>query len=379
MINPRIDAFDLVHCPVTAKTTWSFIRLRMSDNVTGWGEATWVRDPAALDASHAAIRRHLVGREWPVLAGFLARHTAGVPQSAIASALEQAMWDIRGKRGGCAAAALADKHYRRQVPLYANINRSIIDRSATGFRLAGQKAVAAGFTRIKIAPFDGVTPENAPTPAGRLLIEAGLARVAATRAAIGPATELYVDCHWRFDPRTAAAVMKEVAALGVVWFECPLPETAANVPALKRLRASANALGMRLAGLEELTGPADFIPWLAAGAYDVVMPDVKYARGIAGVLAVADLAASYGVGCAPHNPSGPIAHAASLTACAIGGAIEQLEHQFDETPLFWHMIDAHFPRPAHGASLLPSLPGLGTPLLIGDAMAPQTPLSRAGG
>jgi len=359
--NGHIEALELLHCPVTEKTTWSFITLRMSDGVTGWGEASWVRNPAALDAYHALAREELLGQDWTALKKYLSRETATIPQAAILSALDQAMWDIRGKRSGCASSALAGATRRGRIPLYANINRSITDRSDSGFMLAGQKAVAAGFNRIKIAPFDGLTPENRRSTLGVKLLDQGLARVAATRAGIG-AADLYIDCHWRFDAQSAPAVMQELSALGVSWFECPLPETLDNIPALKRLRGQANGLGMRLAGLEELISPALFIPWFAAGAYDVVMPDVKYARGISGVLDVAAQAAACGIGCAPHNPSGPISHAASLVACAVSETIDQLEHQFDETPAFWQMIDDDFPRPHNGESRLPSAWGLGTPL-----------------
>jgi galactonate dehydratase len=94
--------------------------------------------------------------------------------------------------------------------------------------------------------------------------------------------------------------------MGVTWFECPLPETPEAIGALRKLRAESNALGMRLAGLEELTHPDAFRPWLEAGCYDVVMPDVKYAGGISGVLRVAELAAQYATACAPHNPTGPV-------------------------------------------------------------------------
>jgi galactonate dehydratase len=37
---------------------------------------------------------------------------------------------------------------------------------------------------------------------------------------------------------------------------------------------------------------------------------------------------------APHNPSGPVAHAASLEVCAAAAAVDYLEIQFDETPMF---------------------------------------------
>lgn len=64
--------------------------------------------------------------------------------------------------------------------------------------------------------------------------------------------------------------------------------------------------GYTLTRLDELTHPDAFRPWPEAGCDDVVMPDVKYAGGISGVLRVAELAAQYATACAPHNPMGPV-------------------------------------------------------------------------
>jgi galactonate dehydratase len=137
---------------------------------------------------------------------------------------------------------------------------------------------------------------------------------------------------------------------------------------VKQLRAQANGLGMRLAGLEKLTHPDAFLPWLAGGAYDVIMPDVKYTGGISGVLKVARHAEEHGIACAPHNPTGPVCHAASLAVCAMSSSIEVLEHQVDETPVFWDMVAGDLPRPSNGISRVPVTPGLG--IVIKDEYLP---------
>ena len=86
------------------------------------------------------------------------------------------------------------------------------------------------------------------------------------------------------------------------------------IPALKRWRALCNARGMVLAGLETQIGLAAFEPYLSAGAYDVVMPDVKYVGGLVETVAVAERAAACGVAVSPHNPSGPVCHACRCNA-----------------------------------------------------------------
>lgn len=358
-----VHGLALRHVRITPRTVWSFVALTLADGRTGWGEATWNAGTNALDAPAAAAAKAWVGQPLEAAADFAgSRGIAPLPEAAVASAIEQASWDLRGQLAGRAAAFLRGEPQRTTVRLYANINRRTVDRSPEGFAQSARVARAAGFDVLKIAPFDGLSPALCGDAQGRALLDAGLARVAAVRAAMGPAVEVYVDCHWRFDEALAGVALGELAALGVTWFECPLPEVAANMHALRALRAAANARGMRTAGLEELTHPDAFLPWIEAGCYDVVMPDVKYAGGIGGVLRVGELAAARGTTCAPHNPSGPICHAASLAACAMGEGMELLEHQFDESPAFQALVDDGLPVPRGGYSGLPEGPGLGVRL-----------------
>jgi galactonate dehydratase len=95
-----------------------------------------------------------------------------------------------------------------------------------------------------------------------------------------------VDCHWRFDEKWAESMIDAVTAECLHWIECPLPEDAAWLPALKRLRARANARAMRLAGGEDGVGREAFMPFLEHGAYEVLMPDMKYVGGFAEMQAV---------------------------------------------------------------------------------------------
>lgn len=355
----------LHHVAVTPATTWSFVSLRLGDGTRGWGEATLVRTPALLGQPACAARQALAGQRLADLDSWIRTLApADIAQAAIRSALEQAALDARGRQAGCSAATLLNGGYARSsIPLYANINRRTVDRSPRGFSESATHAVAAGYTTLKMAPFDAVTPANASRPEGRALIAQGLQRIAAAKEAAGHDVQIYVDCHWRFDEAAAATVLDEIAALGVTWFECPLPETPDAMNALRQLRARANRQGVRLAGLEELTHADAFVPWLQAGCYDVIMPDVKYAGGISGVLRVGEIAAQYATACAPHNPTGPLCHAASLIACGVGSGMERLEHQYDESPAFHELVGTGLPAVIHGMAALPTGPGLGVQLV----------------
>ena len=171
-----------------------------------------------------------------------------------------------------------------------------------------------------------------------------------------------VDCHWRFDEATARALNEAAARLGVHWIETPLPESEVNIAALVRLRRQCNALGIRQAGLETSVGWATMRPFCEAGAYDVVMPDMKYIGGIREMQRTAAACASLGVQLSPHNPSGPICHAASLQVSASLADFDMLELQFDESPLFDSLVGAPFAEISDGHAQLPAGPGLGVEL-----------------
>jgi galactonate dehydratase len=74
---------------------------------------------------------------------------------------------------------------------------------------------------------------------------------------------------------------------------------------------------------------------------------------------VAALASKQGVAIAPHNPSGPVAHAASLHACTVLPGFDRLELQFNETPLFERLLQPALRAPSHGVAHVPDRVGLG--------------------
>jgi len=345
---------------ISPKTVWTFVRARDSEGREGWGEATLAGQAAAVEAHVERLAHQRIGS--PVITGTTTPDTESMAQAAAISAVDQAMWDLHAQAQSKTLAEALGAPRRTTIELYANINRGTTDRSPHAFALRALDAANRGFDAIKIAPFDDVTPEIAESAAGRHAIAAGVERVAAVRAAIGPQRALLVDCHWRFTESAARDVLRELEPLQLYWFECPLPEMPTMLPALRRLRSQANAAGVQLAGCESMTGLAHFESFLDAGVYDVIMPDVKYAGGLAEMLRIAEAAEVRGAVCSPHNPSGPIAHLHSVHVSAVLPTIPFLEFQYGESPLFFDIVDGVMPDPNGGRSALPSGPGLGVAL-----------------
>ena len=353
-----------LHCVrITGKTCWSFLRLHTPDGGTGEGEATLSgQDDALLAAAERLVPKALLEATLENPGGFAAGHAPGdIYEASIVSALDQALWDLHGRaHGHTLAQSLGIR--RRPIPVYANINRRTVERSPDAFAASARAASAAGHVAFKLAPFDEVTREVCAAGNGGRAMQAGLARIAAVREAVGPDVRLMVDCHWRFDEATAVLLNEAAAKLGVYWIECPLPEVEGSIPALTRLRRQCEMLGMRQAGLEQSIGWEVIRPYCEAGAYDVVMPDVKYIGGVHELRKVSSACADLGVEVSPHNPSGPVSHAFSLQVSATLAAFDRLEMQFDESPLFDALVGAPFGPIVDGHAALPSGSGLGVAL-----------------
>lgn len=370
-IPPAGDALRIAGVRVTERTTWTFVWLTQGPH-TGVGEATLEGRHVEIRAALERFGRELLAAHHPLsdrAIGWIEQRLLGAGsliEATALSALEQATQDLLAREAGLALQQRLGGARRQVIPLYANINRGTVPRSPEQFAVRALKAASQGFAAIKLAPFDGVTPQIASTPPGLTLIDAGLARVAAVSEALAdaaPNTAVMVDCHWRFDETSARAMVHELERLNVRWYECPVPESEENHAAIRSLRGLANSAGMQLAGAETMTGLAGFAPFLKGGLYDVVMPDVKHAGGLAMLLRIAEACAQHGVGCSPHNPTGPICHAHSLHVAALIDDMPSLEVQFEETDQFFALADSGLPDFHQGASALPVGPGLGVQCL----------------
>ena len=362
MPNPLHSA--TLHCArITHKTCWSFVRLTTEDGRTGYGEATLQgREDGLIATAERLVPAALRQASLNDPGAFARQHAPrDIEEASVVSALDQALWSLHAEvRERSLAQILGIK--RSAVPVYANINRRTEQRTPEGFAASAEAAMAAGHVAFKLAPFDEVDPRVCSAGDGVPAMQAGLARVAAVREVIGDDTRLMVDCHWRFDEATARELNEAAAKLGVHWIETPVAETPKNIPALVRLRRQCNALGLCQAGLEMGIGWDAFRPYCEAGAYDVVMPDVKYMGGLHEVARAASACRELGVEVSPHNPSGPICHAASLQVSSTLDAFDMLEMQFDESPLFDALVDTPFGEVRKGHLETPLANGLGVTL-----------------
>lgn len=357
----QLDVFTV---DVSDKTVWIFLRLTDADGRVGVGEATLnTRTAEVLASVPAAVEA--VGRAPHSTAearSRIAGAVEGVVGRVVASALEQAALDLEGQRCGRPVHALLGGAFRAAIPVYANINRGTLTRSAEEFADRAERAAGEGYRAVKLAPFDGVTADAPEDDARRALVAAGLERIAAVAARLGGRARLKVDCHSRFRPDEAEAAMREVAERGASWFEEPIAETAANRPRIAELRQAAGRLGLTLAGAEKCADTSDFLPFVVGGCYDTLMPDVILAGGPGEVVRIGHLAAALGADVSLHNPCGPVMDMVSIHAATALPRLVSVERQFEESPLYEDIVAGRAHSYADGAVTVGDEPGLGLAL-----------------
>lgn len=325
-----------VSLQVTSKTRWRHIILKDQDGNTGMGEFT-------LDAYRPGYEHHarlvvedLIGREpFACLMHGLGLNLDDIHEATIASAIDQALRDLQSRQDDIPLWRYhAPSALEADISLYANINRRSSSRTAESFRDSALSAISSGFTAIKIAPFDGLSPEICESRVGDLLAAEAMDRISAVSEVMPEAGELQIDCHWRLTREYVRKLLPKLQDLGVTWLECPIPETSDMLGEIADIRRDANSAGMRLAGCETLTGLKQFRPFIENDCYDVIMPDMKHVGGFECLRAVVEDARENNVAVSLHNPSGPVCHAHSLHAAVALGLNERHEVQFDETLLF---------------------------------------------
>ncbi len=340
---------------VNHRGDWIFVRVETDDGLVGWGEASHSGDDRAVRVAIETLGRRAVGRppfdiEW--ITNPAATAARGMIASVAASGLEHALWDLIGKTTGQPVHNLLGGRLRDRVRLYANINRSVVDRSPDAYAAKAVDAVAEGFQAIKCAPFDGVEWSSIDDDSGRRALRLGLDRVRAIRRAIGPEIDLSVDCHGRFDVPTGRWVADQLVPERLYWFEEPIAGDDAS--SLLQIKPHVST---RLVGGENRIGREGFRDLLERHAVDAIMIDLKFVGGILEGKKIAAMAETYHVAVSPHSPAGPVASAAGAQLCATLPNFLVLEYAWGEVP--WRADLVGGESIVDGYVVLSERPGLG--------------------
>ena len=263
------------------------------------------------------------------------------------SGIDIALWDLLGQATAQPVGRLLGGRYRARVRPYASILMEEPGPLAERLR----SIHAQGFRAFKIGW--GLF--------GRRSNAWDESVVRAAREAIGPDSQLMVDAggsnaYWPNGYNWALRTSEMLAEYDVTWFEEPLVPDA--LQDFVRLREHSR---VPISGGEVLTRRQSFQPWLEAGAFDIVQPDVTKVGGISEERRIGWMAQEHGVRFIPHGWNTAVGLAADL----------QLASAFPETDLVEYLngspfIDEIVAEPWHldadGMLAIPEAPGLGLKL-----------------
>ncbi len=252
------------------------------------------------------------------------------------SAIDIALWDLRGKALGQPVSALIGGRLRDSVPCYAasvylgSVGEAV--RQAAMFR-------NAGFDAIKVKVGMGIEHDV------RVFSE--------VRREVGEEVTLMADANGVYDARQAIHLGRRLEALGLYWFEEPV-----RVEDYRGYARVGQALECYVAGSEGEYTRHGFRDLVVQGDVDVVQPDLTRCGGLTEGLAIALLASSFNRRLSPHCWSSVFGLAAALHLTAAVSNGLTVEYDAHPNPLREGLVPGQL-KPREGHLDVPTGPGLG--------------------
>ena len=336
------------------RQNWHFVKITTDEGITGIGEASVEGRERTVAAAVDEFGRYLIGEDpGPIEHHWqrLHRHgfwRGGIILNSAISGIEQALWDIKGKKLGAPVYELLGGPTRNRVQVYTHANGPTPE--ATVEMVLG--LMEKGYRAFKLGT-------GQPGPEGmdeRTLIRQCAKKIEAVRDAVGPEVHLALDNHGRFSPFYAIELMHALQPYNMLFLEELVPPE--NLQALKKVMdVKAN---VPLATGERLFSKWEFRELIDQQIVDIVQPDICHAGGILELKKIAAMAEAYYIKVAPHNPNGPVATAASLHLSAAIPNFLILETAMNEPHRTMSMKFG--PKIENGWIELPKTPGLGIEL-----------------
>jgi len=341
------------------RQNWHFVKITTDDGIVGVGEASLEGREKTVAAAVDEFSRYLIGEDpGPIEHHWQRLHRHGfwrggvVLNSAIAG-IEQALWDIKGKKLGVPVYELLGGPTRKKVRVYTHAGGPTTE--ATVERV--HELMALGYRAFKLGTALPIQAGGSPGAMDeRAIIRRTEEKIRKVREAVGPDVDLMLDNHGRFMPAFAIELMHALQPFNILFLEELVPPE--NLAALEKVAlVKAN---VPLATGERLFSKWEFRELIEKQLVDVVQPDICHAGGILELKKIAAMAEAYYIKVAPHNPNGPVATAASLHLAASIPNFLILETAYAEP--YRSQVQKYGLTIKDGWIDLPTAPGLGVEL-----------------
>ncbi|HWU56636.1 MAG TPA: mandelate racemase/muconate lactonizing enzyme family protein [Rhizomicrobium sp.] len=356
---------------------WNLVKIETDAGVHGIGEAYW--GPGVKDIILKRFREQLIGEDplnvVKLYTGLLLFNggygaIAGVTVQA-ATGVEIALWDLAGRLLQTPVCNLLGGRFRDKVRFYRTLSapaRNPAEAASWGQQAAEAKANNPfGFTAFK---FQG---DSVPTTADPNFSEPGhdrftnqltnkdirrlVERMDLVRAAIGPDTDMAIECHWKYSTNDVIQYCNALEHVHPMWVEDVTPPE--NVETMERVSRATN---VPICTGENLYGLSQFAPLILRQACAGVHIDIPKSGGLFEAKRISDLADLYGIWTACHNPASAVGTIASAHAAASVRNFRVHELAGGRDQWTFDMVTHEGPFFKDGYFVIQDKPGLGVDL-----------------
>ena len=262
------------------------------------------------------------------------------------SAVDIALWDLRGKMQSKSVGALLGKRQRDRVLAYGTVYP--LGETPDEVRRNIDRGLKLGLKAIKIVA----------DPFWRDDVDKTATLIRTARDHVGPDIRLMVDA------ATAWAKAEEGLPLMPIfkdnnffWVEAPLPIDDLDG------HARFQGFGVPIGGGDlGLTTRFEYEEAFRRGKIDIAQPDVTMAGGLTELMRISALARQMGRRLVTHGYKSNITIAANLAFLSQQWMDEPCEYSTSQSPLRWHLTNEEFPIGPDGRVAVPDGPGLGVSL-----------------
>ena len=270
------------------KRTIMLLEIITDDGISGWGESF----------GNAYVNKAIIDNVYaPLVTGENIFHTEriwdmmynatrdngqkGSPIEAL-SAVDIALWDLKGQYLDMPAHSLMGGHRRERVIPYATgLYRRKSDSMLKELIDEAVSYAQQGFKGIKIKIGFG--------------IEDDIGTVKEIRKNVGDGIKLMVDANHAYNASTAIKLSRSLEAFDITWFEEPVPPE--DIDGYIEVKSKTN---IPVAGGEAEYTRYGFRHLLSRRAVDIVQPDCGVTGGISEFMKIAVMAAIHNIQCYPH-------------------------------------------------------------------------------
>jgi galactonate dehydratase len=283
-----------------------FVRMHTNAGITGIGEGTVEGRISTVMAAIKELEEYLIGKDprkpafhWQAIYRHAFYRGSIILTSAL-SAVDIAMWDIKGKALGVPVYELLGGPTRDRVRVYGQAESP----------KAAQEVIDQGYTSLKV----GVTYSR-----GRLsrivenpdFVQGIVENVSAIRNVIGPKVDMGIELHGDHSPQTSMQIIKALEPFQPWFYEEPIQFQ--NLPLMAEM---AKKTTIPFATGERMVTKWQFRDLLSLGAASLLQPDVTHCGGITELKAISTLAEAYYASMLPHAKEGIVGAVASLHVAA---------------------------------------------------------------